>query len=65
MNGKNMLSHKCPACVTLLTLEDLPRIGELVFCQLCGTTFEIVWLFPLELIPISVESTKKAERIPD
>ena len=60
-----MQSHNCPNCTRPLVLGDLPKIGELVQCQHCDITFEVVWLFPLELIPLSVQSTSKIEKFHD
>jgi lysine biosynthesis protein LysW len=62
---KYMLSHNCPTCSTSLLLSDLPYVGQLVFCQECETTFEVVWLFPLELMPLAVQPKKKTENLSD
>jgi len=57
--------HNCPNCSTPLLLADLPKIGELVQCQHCASVFEVVWLFPLELIPINVQATPPVEQVHD
>jgi len=49
-----MLSPNCPKCSAPLSLVDLPRIGEQVNCPSCEDSFEVVWLFPLELTPVRV-----------
>jgi len=59
-----MYAHKCPTCSSPLSVVDLPRIGELVYCQNCETTYEVVWLFPLEMIPVS-ESKPQIEKFSD
>jgi len=60
-----MQSPNCPNCSKPLTLGDLPAIGELVQCQHCHTTFEVVWLFPLELIPLPVQAAPMLENYKD
>ena len=60
-----MQSHNCPNCSTPLELGDLPKIGEPVQCLHCKMAFEVVWLFPLELIPINVQATPRIEKLHD
>lgn len=47
--------YKCPICSTSLSLADIPQIGEMVTCLHCELTLEVVWLFPLELLPATAQ----------
>lgn len=60
-----MQSHNCPNCSTPLEMGDLPKIGELVQCKHCKKTFEVVWLFPLELIPLNVQVKPQIKKLHD
>ena len=60
-----MQTYNCPNCLTPFALGDFPKIGELVQCQHCEMTFEVVWLFPLDMIPINVQVTPMVEKLPD
>ena len=62
---QSMQTNNCPNCSTPLVLGDLPKIGELVQCQHCQMKFEVVWLFPPELIPIHGQAAPTIETLHD
>ena len=58
-----MHTHKCPNCFELIQMAEIPKIGDVVHCEECKTTFEIVWLFPLELLQANLQLPTTVENI--
>ncbi|NIX57508.1 MAG: hypothetical protein GWN14_16680 [candidate division Zixibacteria bacterium] len=44
-------------------MAEIPKIGDVVDCEECKTTFEIVWLFPLELVQANLQLPTTVENI--
>ena len=42
----------CPVCKNETDLSFPPTIGQLVICQVCKSTLEVIWLFPISLEPV-------------
>lgn len=60
-----MLTITCLNCSSTISLEDMPYIGGFVSCQSCEVTFEVVWLFPLEIVPVKVQPVGKTDNLTD
>jgi lysine biosynthesis protein LysW len=44
-----MVKTHCLNCQADIPLGVDPKIGQMVTCPACQSSFEVVWLFPLEL----------------
>jgi len=62
---EKMHSYICPACSSPLSVAENPHIGDLVICQVCHRTYEVVWLFPLELSPVINRPEVKPDNLPE
>jgi lysine biosynthesis protein LysW len=60
-----MHSYLCPSCSSPLSVAETPHIGDLVICPVCHKTYEVVWLFPLELSPIINQPEVKSDNLPE
>jgi lysine biosynthesis protein LysW len=47
-----MTTLKCKKCHFSIQLGENPQINQQAKCPECGAMYEIVWLFPLEVIQI-------------
>jgi lysine biosynthesis protein LysW len=50
------MTTSCPVCKNETELYFPPKIGQLVTCQVCKTTLEVIWLFPVSLDPVEEQS---------
>lgn len=48
-NKLNALSAECPECSTEKVFLQEPKVGQLVYCALCGTKLEVAYLRPIML----------------
>ncbi len=39
----------CPSCLSIVTLNDRPEIGQPVLCPDCQANLTIIWLYPATL----------------
>ena len=46
----------CPVCNNETDVFVSQKIGQLVNCQVCKTTLEVIWLFPISLVPVEEQS---------
>lgn len=48
-NKINSLTAECPECASETTFVKEPRVGQVVFCAICGTKLEVAYLRPIML----------------
>jgi lysine biosynthesis protein LysW len=45
------MSIYCQSCEKVVQINPSLEIGKVVECPSCGAKYEVVWLYPLELVP--------------
>lgn len=48
-NRINSLSAECPECSSTISFVSTPKVGQIVYCALCGTRLEVAYLQPIML----------------
>jgi lysine biosynthesis protein LysW len=48
-NNFDTLSAECPECDSINTFITMPKVGQIIFCALCGTKLEVAYLRPIML----------------
>ena len=48
-NKIKRLSAECPECDSAIAFVTMPKIGQTVFCALCGSKLEVAFLYPIML----------------
>jgi lysine biosynthesis protein LysW len=52
----------CPVCKNATDLPSHPELGQHVVCQVCKTTLEVTWLYPLSLDTIDDQSNQSKDK---
>lgn len=49
VSRKPMLVADCPECAAPVRFERMPKMGQILACNACGTHLEVIDLEPIEL----------------
>lgn len=58
------MSVYCQNCKKVVQISSSLEIGKVVECPSCGFKYEVVWLYPLELVPYQVPLPPTQEGLP-